>query len=129
MKNANAFENLHPAYEDFLRDESRKTGDADSISFPASEADVREIMAVANARHLPVTIQGGRTGITAGAVPDGGHVLNLGRMNQITGLRYDPVRTASSSPFSPASCWATCGRALASKEFDTAGWRPPRSRR
>ena len=124
MGNSNAFENLHPIYDDFLRDESRKTGDADSISFPASEADVREIMAVANARRLPVTVQGGRTGITAGAVPDGGHVLNLGRMNKMTGLRYDPVPDRFFLSVQPGVALSDLRRTLANKEFDTAGWQP-----
>ena len=28
-------------------------------------------------------------GITAGTVPDGGHILNIEKMNKITGLRCD----------------------------------------
>ena len=120
----NVFENLHPTYDDFLRDESRKTGDADSISFPTSKADVREIMAFANARHLPVTIQGGRTGITAGAVPNGGHVLNLNRMNKITGLRYDPIPDRFFLSVQPGIVLSDLRQALTSREFDVAGWPP-----
>jgi D-lactate dehydrogenase (cytochrome) len=122
MSNANAFENLHPTYVDYLRDESRKTGDADSISFPASEADVCEIMAVAKARHLPLTVQGGRTGITAGAVPEGGHVLNLGRMNRITGLRYEPNPDRFFLSVQPGVVLSDLRRALANQEWDAAGW-------
>lgn len=124
MSHTTSFENLHPTYDDFLHDESRKTGRADSISFPASEEDVRDIMAVANARHLPVTIQGGRTGITAGAVPEGGHVLNLSRMNRITGLRYDPVSDRFFVSVQPGVVLADLRAALAKKEFNTAGWLP-----
>ncbi len=118
------FENVHPLHEDFLRDESRKTGDAESISFPASEEDVRAIMAEANARHLPVTIQGGRTGITAGAVPQGGHVLNLSRMNRVTGLRYDPVSDRFFVSVQPGVVLAELRTAIAKREFNTAGWQP-----
>ena len=56
---------------------------------------MRETLASAR-RGVPVTIQGARTGITAGAVPEGGHILNLSRMNAITGLRRDPARAPSS---------------------------------
>ena len=119
------FENVHPLHADFLRDESRKIGNADSISFPATEEAVREIMAVANTRHLPVTIQGGRTGITAGAVPAGGHVLNLSRMNRVTGLRYDPVNDRFFVSVQPGVVLADLRTALAKQEFNTVGWLPP----
>ena len=116
------FESIHPLREDFLRDESRKIGDADSISFPASEADVCEIMAVANARHLPVTIQGGRTGITAGAVPKGGHVLNLSRMNRVTGLRFDPVSGRFFVSVQPGVVLADLRAAIAKRELQESVW-------
>ena len=70
-------------YEDYLRDESRRVGAAASISFPASESEVIGAIREARARGETITIQGARTGIVAGAVPDGGHVLNLSRMNSI----------------------------------------------
>ncbi|MGQ9662208.1 MAG: FAD-binding oxidoreductase, partial [Kiritimatiellia bacterium] len=38
---------------------------------------------------MPVTIQGGRTGINGGAVPQGGHILNLSRMNRILKFRAE----------------------------------------
>ena len=66
-------------FDDYLRDESRRVGTADSISFPTSEAEV--INAVKGAENI--TTQGARTGIVAGAVPQGGHVINLSRMNAI----------------------------------------------
>jgi D-lactate dehydrogenase (cytochrome) len=76
-------------YADFLRDESRRTGSADSISFPRTEAEVCAHLAKAHAAGIPVTVQGGRTGITGGAVPEGGHILNLGRMNRLRGIRRE----------------------------------------
>jgi D-lactate dehydrogenase (cytochrome) len=77
-------------HADYLRDESRKVGSAASISFPSSEDEVAAVLAETAAEDKPVTVQGGRTGITAGAVPQGGHVLNLSRMNRVLGLRRDP---------------------------------------
>lgn len=67
-------------HEDYLRDESRRVGSADSISFPTSESDV---VALLKDSRSAITTQGARTGITAGAVPNGGHVLNLSRMKEI----------------------------------------------
>jgi len=68
-------------YDDYLSDESRRLGTADSISFPTTEAEVIEI--IKNTKGLPITVQGARTGIVAGAVPEGGLILNLSRMNAI----------------------------------------------
>lgn len=80
---------LGPEFSEYLRDESRSVGHADSISFPRSEGEVREILRTMFGRGTRVTVQGGRTGISAAAVPDGGHVLNLSRMDKITRVRCD----------------------------------------
>jgi len=76
-------------HEDYLHDESRSTGFADSISFPATEADAIEVANAIRAEGGSITIQGARTGITAGAVPNGGHILNLQRMNAIGAIQRD----------------------------------------
>ncbi len=68
---------------DYLRDESRRIGRAECIVFAAHEEDVAQALAAARANGWPVTVQGARTGITAGAVPAGGLILNLSRMKHI----------------------------------------------
>ncbi len=70
-------------HESFLRDESRKIGNADSIAFPKNEAEVINIVKAVAANGGSITTQGARTGITASAVPQGGTILNLSRMKQI----------------------------------------------
>ena len=72
-------------YALYLRDESRSTGEAAYIAFPSDEEEVREALSFARANGLPVTTQGGRTGLAAGAVPHGGLLLNLSRMDRISG--------------------------------------------
>ena len=79
-------------YIDYLRDESRHSGRADSISFPRDEAELRRVMALTYGRGVPVTVQGGRTGLAAGAVPQGGHIVNLSRMDRVLALREDEGR-------------------------------------
>lgn len=79
-------------YEEYLRDESRGTGEAETISFPTTEPEVIEILQQASARGGSVTIQGARTGIVAGAVPRGGHVLNLSRMKGVGEVRVEEQR-------------------------------------
>ena len=76
-------EPFQPAQADYLRDESRRTGRADRIAFPRTEDDVLAALAEARAAKLPVTVQGARTGVTGGAVPEGGLILNLSHMDHI----------------------------------------------
>lgn len=77
-------------FAEYLKDESRLEGKADYISFPEREADVIDIVRHCQREKLPLTIQGSRTGITGGSVPEGGIVLNLEKMNRILGIRKDP---------------------------------------
>ncbi len=70
-------------YVDFLRDESRRVGEAESISFPTSEAEVVEVVKEVCGAGGSITTQGAKTGIAAGAVPLSGHIMNLSRMNAV----------------------------------------------
>ena len=80
---------IHPVSEhpDILRDESRRVGHAEAVAWPTKIAEVAELLRRAAAENLPVTFQGARTGITGGAVPDGGLVVNLARLDQIGTIR------------------------------------------
>lgn len=82
-------EPVEPDFADYLRDESRLTGRAELIAFPTDEEQVRELLRQWSAEGAPITVQGGRTGITGGAVPRGGHILNLSRMTRILGVRKE----------------------------------------
>ena len=75
------------AYPDYLRDESRRQGCADGIAFPEHEAEVCALLADCTLRSVPVTVQGSRTGLTGGAVPEGGVILTLTHMGRILGTR------------------------------------------
>jgi D-lactate dehydrogenase (cytochrome) len=66
---------------DYLHDESRFSGRAETIAFPANENEVRHVVAAVCAAGGTLTVQGARTGIAGGAVPRGGTVLNLSRLN------------------------------------------------
>lgn len=69
---------------EYMRDESRRSGNCEKIFFPTTEEEVISILK--ENPHTPVTFQGGRTGVTAGCVPDGGITVNLERMNRILTL-------------------------------------------
>ena len=104
-------------YDDYRKDESRSVGYADSISFPICEDDVRSVLAQIDG---PVTVQGGRTGLAAGAVPHGGHVLNLTKMNRCLGMRRDD--TAFCLRVQPGVVLSQLRKDLEDKRVDTAGW-------
>lgn len=74
-------------YDEYRRDESRAQGEAESISFPTTEDEVSAILSKLAASGTAVTVQGARTGLAAGAVPYGGHVMNLSHMNRCLGAR------------------------------------------
>lgn len=80
---------MNQEFADYLRDESRTTGQAESISFPKTPEEVMNILKTLAGTGVSVTVQGGRTGLAAAAVPQEGHIMNLTRMNQVTGLRRD----------------------------------------
>jgi D-lactate dehydrogenase (cytochrome) len=119
-----AFFSVNPDYIEYLRDESRLTGRADSISFPADEAEVRQILAALSAEKSPVTVQGSRTGIVGGAVPQGGHILNLARMNRLLGLRYDSAGKRYLLRVQPGVPLSRIGELLAGAEPAALNWDP-----
>ena len=108
-------------YEEYLRDESRSVGEAETISFPESENEICEILRELHASRTPVTVQGSRTGLAAGAVPHGGHVMNLSRANRYLGLRRDEGGTYHLR-VQPGVILSELRKHLASKSVPTAGW-------
>ncbi len=108
--------------KEYLRDESRLPGHADSISFPQSEEEIQEVLKEFEASSTPVTIQGSRTGITGGAVPLQGHILNLSRMNKILGLRCEPQENIFYLTVQPGIKLQDLTQAAHAKQFDTLAW-------
>lgn len=108
-------------FEEYGRDESRASGEASSISFPTTEDEVRAILEKLHAERVSVTVQGARTGLAAGAVPHGGHILNTSRMNRYLGLRRDDeghflLRVE------PGVVLSELRKQLGKKMLPTAGW-------
>jgi D-lactate dehydrogenase (cytochrome) len=121
MSNEFIFENVAAEHPDFLRDESRRTGKAEALAQPHNEEELRVALALARERGWPVTVQGGRTGIAGGAVPEGGLLINLARMNRVPGLRRtDDGRFVVK--VQPGVVLQDLRRMLHAREFVTAGW-------
>ena len=118
---------LSAEYEAYLRDESRSSGTADSISFPRDEEEIRSVLQALRAAApqggvlAPVTVQGARTGLAAGAVPAGGHVMNLARANRYLGLRQDDAGTYYLRA-QPGVILSELRRHLANKTLPVDGW-------
>ena len=82
-------EEITDTYALYLDDESHSfEGQAEKIVFPITEGDVSSILKDAYENGTPVTIQGGRTGLTGAAVPMGGIALNLEKMEQFSYMNY-----------------------------------------
>ncbi len=104
---------------DYLRDESRRVGHADAIAFPADESVLRKTLAEAADNRMPLTIQGARTGITGGAVPEGGGVLNMARMDRVLALR-EGSNGVPSVIVEPGLTLETLNQRLASRDLQIA---------
>lgn len=108
-------------YDEYRRDESRVQGEAESISFPVTEEEVSAILSKQCAAGVAVTVQGARTGLAAGAVPHGGHVMNLSHMNRCLGAR----RGGDGSFYlrvQPGVILSELRKYLATKSVPCAGW-------
>ena len=119
-------------FDEYRKDESRTVGSAESISFPGCGREVREVLARLAPERVPVTVQGGRTGLAAGAVPRGGHVMNLSKMNRCLGMRRGPATAGAADGAGPRDTYylrvepgvvlAQLRKDLEDKNVRTAGW-------
>jgi D-lactate dehydrogenase (cytochrome) len=81
---------LQSRFASYLSDESGfGPGHAQTIFFPTTEKQVADFLREMNFSKIPITVSGGRTGIVGGAVPEGGAILSLDRMNRIVSIRLD----------------------------------------
>ncbi len=73
--------------EPYLTDASRFRGEAEGVALPESEKEVSEFLREANAKKIPVTVSGAKTGLAGGAVPLGGWVLSTEKLSRILEIR------------------------------------------
>ena len=67
-------------------------GHAEKLFLPENEAEIAEILREANEKRIPVTVSGARTGTVGGAVPFGGWVISLEKLNRIRSIDKDNLR-------------------------------------
>ncbi len=80
-------------YALYLDDESHSfEGRTEKLIFPNNEAELATILKETSYSKTPVTIQGGRTGLTGAAVPLGGIAINLEKMTDFLYMNYDETK-------------------------------------
>ncbi|MBC7900287.1 MAG: FAD-binding oxidoreductase [Saprospiraceae bacterium] len=75
-------------FENYLADASNlKGGHCQKLFVPETSGEISEILRGANEAAIPVTISGARTGTVGGAIPFGGYVISLEKLNKIEEIR------------------------------------------
>ncbi|HUR99275.1 MAG TPA: FAD-binding oxidoreductase [Pyrinomonadaceae bacterium] len=73
--------------QNYLTDASNMAGGhAEKLFLPETTEEIAQILRDANEQKIPVTISGARTGTVGGAVPFGGYVISMERMNTIKSI-------------------------------------------
>jgi len=110
------------AMDSYLQDESKIKGWAESIFFPESEEELLACMLSCIENGSQIVIQGGLTGLCGGAVPQGGQIVNLSKMNRILGIRFDQETDSYILRVEPGLLLQDLQQALVRKRFDVSGW-------
>lgn len=108
-------------FYDYLHDETKTVGNAESISFPTSAEEVSKQLQYFETLKKRVTVQGNRTGLTAASVPKGGHIMSLERMCGVVGMEIagdDEVYIR----VQPGLSLGALRSMLASRTFDVSEW-------
>ncbi|MBF0804611.1 MULTISPECIES: FAD-binding oxidoreductase [Neisseria] len=82
----NADEIIESAPQWLTDQRCRYSGRADALVQPKSINAVQQLMRFCFQNKIPVTPQGGNTGLCGAAVPDGGVLLNLSKLNRIRSI-------------------------------------------
>ena len=108
--------------EGYLQDQSGLIGSAEAIAFVISAQQAASALAEAARFGQSVTVQGARTGINGGAVPMGGLVINLSRMNGFISFEWDESMGAGRICVQAGVTLEQLEHALASKSVDQSGF-------
>lgn len=88
--------------EPYLKDASQFSGTAEGVVLPENEKEVAEFLKEANAKKIPVTILGGKTGLAGAAVPQGGWALSTEKLSRILQVEKRSKDKSSSVRLEPA---------------------------
>jgi D-lactate dehydrogenase (cytochrome) len=119
MEASNLILKLNDEHKEYLFDESRMQGKAESISFPTSES---EVISIVKSCKENITIQGAQTGLSGGAVPMGGHVMNVSKMDRILRLRQSFTFDGYLLDVQPGVILDDLRERLKLRNFDVSSW-------
>ena len=78
--------------QNYLIDASNLQGGfAEKLFIPESAEEISEILKEANEKKIPVTISGARTGTVGGAIPFGGLLISLEKLNKIKEINRESL--------------------------------------
>ncbi len=84
------YKEIRRKYSSYLSDESKFPDEgAEYLLFPNDENELSAVLQEMVKRDIKVTISGARTGLVGGAVPFGGSIVSIEKLDKILGLRYD----------------------------------------
>lgn len=73
--------------QNYLVDASNlQGGSAEKLFIPETTEEIAEILREANEQKIPVTVSGARTGLVGGAIPFGGYLVSLEKLNKLISL-------------------------------------------
>ena len=105
---------------DYLTDEARfGDGFAERLFYARSEPEVVAVVQWSNETKTPLTISAGRTGLTGGAVPQGGILLSLEPMDKLRGLGFDEHQNKWYIRAEPGVTLETLNSAVQKRQLDT----------
>src|SRR6476646_11850598 len=74
-------------FENYLIDASNmRGGHAEKLFIPETVEEIQQIVREANDAGIPITVSGARTGTVGGAVPFGGYIISMERLNKIKSI-------------------------------------------
>ncbi|MFX1582824.1 MAG: FAD-binding oxidoreductase [Promethearchaeota archaeon] len=105
---------------DYLTDEARfGDGFAEHLFYARSESDVVAVVKWANETKTPITVSAGRTGLTGGAVPQGGILLSLEQMDKLCGFGFDETNSKWFIRAQPGVTLETLNSAVFKRQLDS----------
>ncbi len=79
--------------QNYLTDASNlQGGHAEKLFLPETADEIAAILREANEKRISVTVSGARTGTVGGAIPFGGYVISLEKLNKIKSIERDAMR-------------------------------------
>jgi D-lactate dehydrogenase (cytochrome) len=78
-------------FQNYLFDAANYKGNCEQVLIPESESEIVDIVLKANKEKTKITVSGNRTGLTGSAVPDGGIVISMEKLNKVLEINKEKM--------------------------------------